>query len=112
MAQWLCTVALIGVMQLAGAQQEECLISWPMSSCCSSHGTWVANNCICDAGWDGLGDFMDLRGLDCQNHVGAIQGIWAAAACAIALSLLLTLHRLWRMRQAGWALTHQSLRIT
>jgi hypothetical protein len=59
-------------------------------SSCSGHGTLVVqlnstSKCICDEGWDDIGDFNPVEGLDCSIHR---QSVLALAYVSLILGLM------------------------
>jgi hypothetical protein len=41
---------------------------WPITTVCQ-HGKCINNTCICDNGYNGLGELQDRRGYDCNTNV-------------------------------------------
>ncbi|GMH83737.1 hypothetical protein TL16_g09698 [Triparma laevis f. inornata] len=55
--------------------------SWSIPSPhCSFHGTCLNGTCLCDRGWTGYSDFINLKDQDCHNSIFSMHVLWICAA--------------------------------
>ncbi|GMH55965.1 hypothetical protein TrLO_g15812 [Triparma laevis f. longispina] len=55
--------------------------SWSLPSPhCSFHGTCLNGTCLCDRGWTGYSDFINLKDQDCHNSIFSMHVLWICAA--------------------------------
>ncbi|GMI04259.1 hypothetical protein TrVE_jg1515 [Triparma verrucosa] len=69
---------------------DECSYGpWDVAaSDCSHHGVCVNGTCICDEGWTGYSDFINMGGRDCHSSIVIQDGLWTAAAVLAGLAIL------------------------
>ncbi|GMH83734.1 hypothetical protein TL16_g09697 [Triparma laevis f. inornata] len=68
------------------------------SSHCSGHGTCIlgTGRCICDSGYTGSSDFINLKGKDCHINIERMKVLWSLASL-LALISVIQLSRALRM---------------
>eukprot|EP00456_Euglypha_rotunda_P059093 TRINITY_DN49270_c0_g1_i3.p1 TRINITY_DN49270_c0_g1~~TRINITY_DN49270_c0_g1_i3.p1 ORF type:complete len:188 (+),score=1.60 TRINITY_DN49270_c0_g1_i3:21-584(+) len=64
---------------------------------CSGHGQCINNSCICDDGWSGHGDLLDLSGHDCNISSTMKLIVYTFLCIANFYGVCLAIHRLRRV---------------
>ncbi|GMH60629.1 hypothetical protein TrST_g7538 [Triparma strigata] len=58
---------------------------------CTGNGVCEGNQCLCDEGWQGKGDFLSMEGTDCHIHVTAVKVLHAICLILVCTNLSMTL---------------------
>ncbi|GMH67117.1 hypothetical protein TL16_g04596 [Triparma laevis f. inornata] len=58
---------------------------------CTNNGVCSNDSCICDEGWSGAGDFLNMEGEDCHVHTPTIKVLHGFCLVLVIINLCLTL---------------------